>query len=139
MREIIRTTVWNFLSSLPTAIELIIWILLGISVIALIEVIIFFVKRFIINKKVKKTNNEYQLDLQQMKQENKEWTQCIGWKEKLIWYFRWRGKEARNLVIIILSMIILGLVLFFNFSYSDGKATIKPSETPSEVIKKIKK
>lgn len=140
LNQIIRQAVWNFLSSLPNAIEIIIWVLLGISVIALIEVVVFFIKRFIMSKKTKKTNSEFQLDMQQMKQETKEWMQCKDWKEKLIWYLRWRGKEARNLVIIILSITIIGLIMFFNFSYSkvDG-ASIKPSETPSEVIKKIKK
>ena len=143
MNEIIRKIVWNFLSSLPSALELTVWILLGISIIALVEVIIFFVSSLVKDKKEKKnkklSNNELQLDLQNMKQETKDWNNCLNWKDKLAWFLKWRLREILKATIVLLIIVIIGLIMFFNFNYSDGKATIKPSETPSEVIKKIKK
>jgi hypothetical protein len=152
MRMTIRKNVWDYLDSLPNWLEILAWVVLMIALLVLVFGVVYclitLTKRILgikidkegvdISLKMQmKLANEHQLTLEkQEKQETKEWKNCLDWKDKLAWGIRWRGKELLKGTVVLLIVVIIGLILFFNFSYSDGKATLKPTIKPTDVIKK---
>ena len=145
MVTIIRTTVWNFLASLPSGVELFIWIILFVSIIALVEVIVFSIRKFIINKNVdiklkNKLANEHQLKAKELeKQEAKEAAAVKDKWTSLAWILRWRAKELLIGIVVVLVIVIVGLVILLNFNYSKTEgATMKPT-VKIEDLKKLKK
>jgi len=150
MRSKLSKTAWDYAATVPNWLEIAIWIVVMIAlltfVIGIIYCLVSITRRILgikvkdvdIKLKPKKLENKHQLEIKELaKQETKEFNNCIGWQDKLFWAFRWRTKELLKVVVVVLVLVIFGLLLFFNFTYSkESGPSLKPTVKVRDVIKK---